>query len=624
VSVIIEQPAPFQIPEALAGLIDQIPPKDRDRIREAVRRLHEANGELWGAEDQVRGATDADAVVLKRTIDELNRERNGLIDRIDEAFAHLSTRHLVRPSTPIHTETLGSVIDRYSVVTLREQRARELAETVGHEVAADRLPHIRDQRAELARSIADLAADLNAGARRLPDGRKFKIYGNAVETAGQVTVSPNIDQVIALGGLSECGKSSSGDYLRYVDGTYRLKMGFLIDLAARRGNIADPYQLDPHAQACLLLDGLNAFADMHVEARRFTIESVHSDRLITALKQFLGERLVIVYLEAPAHIRAARSETTRAALRAKDTIKTSRGAHLVAAGADYVIDNSGPLLALHARLRTIARSCPAREITVEAAEASFLPPAVASVIDQFAATVAATPGVDLVALTGSSVDGEWLPGWSDIDLLICADRSAHAVVTHETRALQTELAGSFEVKGAATLVTSGEIAALMVQPRLVYSLSRLADGRSPALFASPAFRLPLITSAKIKYAAAQDLPLVIVTLRRLLSAATTDSFELRSTYKHIVLALRLLLLSSGVDVTGSDAIVDMGEEVLNRLGSLNLPPVATLAHARAQNTEPAQHVGAVFRVAYRLLDWYAQQLNPAADATEPETTGARK
>lgn len=624
-SVIIEQPAPFQIPEALDQLIDQIPPKDRDRIRQAVRRLHEANGELWVAEDQVRGAADAEAVALKRSIDQLNRERNGLIDRIDEAFTHLATRHLVRPSTPIHTETLGSVIDRYSVVTLRERRAEELTETAGHEVAADRLPQIRDQRAELARSIADLATDLNAGARRLPDGRKFKLYGNATETAGQVTISPNIDQVIALGGLSECGKSSSGDYLRYVEGTYRLKMGFLIDLAAQRSGVVDPYQLDPHTQACLLLEGLNVFADMHVEARRFTIESVHRDEMIFELKQMLGDRLIIAYLDASAHIRAARSGTSRSALRAKDDVKTSRGAHLVAAGADHVIDNSGPLLALHARLRAIANTTrPARKIPVEPASSSFLPAEVAGAVDQFAAVLAAMPAVELVALTGSSVDGEWLTGWSDIDLLISAERSAHSAVVRETNALLAELAGAFGIKGAVTLVTPGEVRALMVQPRLVYAFSRLADGRSPALLAAPALCLPLITSAKIRHAAIEDLSLVIVTLRRLLSSATTDSCEVRPLYKHIVLALRLLLRSAGLDATGSDAIVDMAEEMLNGLGSLDLPPISAFAQVRAQNIDADQRVGAVIRAAHRLLDWYAQQLNPRVDAAETETTGAGK
>ena len=623
-SVIIEQPAPFQIPEALDQLIDQIPSKDRDRIRQSVRRLHEVNGELWAAEDQVRGAADAEAVTLKRSIDQLNRERNGLIDRIDEAFTHLSTRHFVRPSTPIHTETLGSVIDRYSVVTLRERRAEELTETAGHEVAADRLPQIRDQRAELARSIADLATDLSAGARRLPDGRKFKLYGNAAEAAGQVTASPNIDQVIALGGLSECGKSSSGDYLRYVEGTYRLKMGFLIDLAARRSGVVDPYQLDPRTQACLLLEGLNVFADMHVEARRFTIESVHRDEMIFELKQMLGDRLIIAYLDASAHIRAARSGTSRSALRAKDDVKTSRGAHLVAAGADHVIDNSGPLLALHARLRAIANTDPVRKIPVEPARSSFLSAEVACAIDQFAAALAAIPAVELVALTGSSVDGEWLPGWSDIDLLVSAERSVHSAVARETNLLQAELAGAFGIKGAVTLVTPGEVRALMVQPRLVYALSRLADRRSPALLAAPTVRLPLITSAKIRHAATEDLPLVIVTLRRLLSSATTDSFEVRPLYKHVVLALRLLLRGGGLDATGSDAIVDMAEEMLDGLGSLNLPSISTLAQVRARNTDADQHVGAVFRAAHCFLDWYAQQLNPAAGAAQAKTVGGEE
>jgi uncharacterized protein DUF4254/nucleotidyltransferase-like protein len=429
----------FQIPEALDQLVDEVPAKDRERIREAIRRLHETNGSLWAAEDEIRAASGDDVVATKRAIDLLNRQRNDLIDRIDEGFTHLSTQHLVKPSTPIHTETLGSVIDRYSVVTLREWRADLLAADATNEGAVHRLRTVSAQRAELAKSMADLAADLVAGARRLPDGRKFKLYGTISESVGQVTVSPNIDQVIALGGLSECGKSSSGEYLRHQDGTYRLKMSFLIDIAAKRGRIEDPYLLDRPSQARLLLEGLNLFADMHVEARRFTIESIHSDELIFSLKQMLGERLEIVFLEAPAHVRAARSQTSRAALRAKDEIKTSRGADRVAAGADHVIDNSGPLVSLHARLRTIANPRSSRAVSVEPATASFLPHSLAIQVDGFAATLAAAPDVELIALTGSAVDGEWLEEWSDIDLLISADHAVHSAVEQEVNRLQAHL-----------------------------------------------------------------------------------------------------------------------------------------------------------------------------------------
>lgn len=622
-SVGTEQPVAFQIPDALNQLIDQIPSKDRERIREAIRRLHETNGSLWTAEDRVRAASGEDAVATKRAIDQLNRKRNDLVDRIDEGFTHLSTQHLVRPSTPIHTETIGSVVDRYSVVNLRERRAELLAQDATNEGAVDRLRAVSAQRAELAKSIADLAADLKAGARRLPDGRKFKLYGTISETVGQVTVSPNIDQVIALGGLSECGKSSSGEYLRHQDGTYRLKMSFLLDIAAKRSGIEDLYLLDRPSQARLLLEGLNLFADMHVEARRFTIESVHSDELIFTLKQMLGDRLEIVFLEAPAHLRAARSQTTRAALRAKDEIKTSRGADRVAAGADHVVDNGGAVVSLHARLRTIANPRSSSPVRVERAMASFLPEPIAAEVDAFVAAVAAGPGVDLVALTGSTVNGEWMSGWSDIDLLVSAEHSVHRVAAQEAGKLQVRLGGAEQVKCALTLVTPGEISALFVQPGVVYALFRLGDGRSTALFAAPGLRLPVITSDKFKHAATQTLPLVFVTLRRLVAASTSGSWELRPIYKHIVLALQLLLRANGVDATGANAIADMGEEVLAGLGSLDLPAAAAIAGSRARGSE-ADHADAVIRAAHRLLEWYAAQVNPDFSAVSTRTSGDSK
>lgn len=618
-SVKLEQPVPFQIPEALDGLIAQAPTKDRARIREAVRQLHEANGELWAAEDKVRTASDVDAVALKRSIDQLNRQRNELIERIDEGFTHLAAGQLTSPGTPVHTETLGSAIDRLSVVTLREQHADLLSATAGHEIAADRLPAIRAQRAELTRSIADLAAELHAGVRRLPDGRKFKLYGNVMDTAGCVTVSPNIEQVIALGGLSECGKSSSGEYLRYQEGTYRLKMSFLIDLAARRGGVADPYQLDRRAQARLLLEGLNVFADMHVDARRFTIESVHSDELILALKQMLDDRLQIVYLEAPAHVRAARSHTNPAALCTKDAVKVARGAHRVAAGADHRIDNGRAVIALHARLRAIANKPSATALRVEPASSSFLPGAVAELVDEFAGRVSAVSGVDLLALTGSAVDGEWFEGWSDVDLLISAKNSARSTVVQAGTVLQGRLQDDFGIKCAISVVTPGEVDALLVQPRVIYALSRLAAGRSPALYAVPDLHLPRISDAKLRHAATADLPLVIVTLRRLLAQSGTDDFDIRAVFKHVVLALRLLLRCGGVDVTGADAIVDAAEDGLPELGSLNLPMVAALATACAQN-RAAEHVAAVVHAAEKLLAWYARQTDVAINELNPEMT----
>lgn len=495
--------------------------------------------------------------------------------------------------------------------------------TTAHEVAAARLPAIQAQRVELTASISALAADLESGARRLPDGRKFKLYGTTSETVATITASPNIDHVIALGGLSECGKSSSGQYLRYQDGTYRLKMSFLLDIAAKRSGIGDPYVLDRAAQAGLLLEGLNLFADMHVEARRFTIESVHSDELITALKQMLGDRLAIVYLDAPAHVRAARSGTTRNALRAKDAVKISRGAERVAAGSDHFIDNSGAVISLHAQLRTIANPRRTGVVRVEAASSSFLPAVIGEAVDRFAQSLAAIEGVELIALTGSSVDGAWWEGWSDLDLLVSARHAAHSISAQEAAGLRAHLLDVSNVtKSAVTLVTPGEVASLLVQPRVVYSLARLGDGRSPALYAAPGLRLPAIADDKILHST-QDLPLVIVTLRRLTACAGTPAFDLRQVYKHIVLALRLMLRSTGIDATGADAITDRAEEILIGLGSLSLPSLGALAQAVASG-DGSDYVESVLNAAEILLTWYVDQVDTAADVMSNQVSGGHE
>jgi hypothetical protein len=60
---------------------------------------------------------------------------------------------------------------------------------------------------------------------------------------------------------------------------------------------------------------------------------------------------------------------------------------------------------------------------------------------------------------------------------------------------------------------------------------------------------------------------------------------------------------------------------LTGLGSLNLPPVAVLAQAYARD-DASEHAEAVSQAAYRLLGWYAQQVNPENGTAETATMGA--
>src|SRR5437773_1590929 len=91
------------------------------------------NFRLWHEEDKARSpsASDAEIAQVKRAIDKLNQQRNDWIEKLDDWITEeLSRRNVVAPaSAPHNTETLGSTIDRLSILALRiyhlaEQRDR--------------------------------------------------------------------------------------------------------------------------------------------------------------------------------------------------------------------------------------------------------------------------------------------------------------------------------------------------------------------------------------------------------------------------------------------------------------------------------------------------------------------
>ncbi len=231
-----------------------------------------------------------------------------------------------------------------------------------------------------------------------------------------------------------------------------------------------------------MLGELNRFADAHVDTGLFTIESVHDDASITELKQLMGDTLQIVYLDASFAVRVERSGMPAQAVAAKDEIKMSRGAHQVAALADHVIDNSGSIAALRARLRRIAAPPAPARLRVTTPYGLGLPAEVASATAHFTDAVRAYgPGVRLAALTGSPGEGTWIPGWSDLDLLVIAEHEAHGRLHEALERYRTALGGAASL--GPTLVTPGE-----VYCRAPHSASRLRPAPAPAGPARPVRR----------------------------------------------------------------------------------------------------------------------------------------
>lgn len=593
-------PPPLILPPGFSRAAVSLPEKDLHRLDAAITRLHSVNAHLWNTEDRVRATSlPADRVAdFKREIDQLNAERNALAERADEVLGPLAGA--ARADAPLHTETLASVLDRLSVLTLRIWHSERASDR--DDLAKRRVPALHRQRDELFTALDSLTADVLAGTRRLPLPARYKLYGVDETAAAEITPSPRLIRVLAFGGLSECGKSTSAEFVRRTCGAQRFKIGYLLRQAAARNGLADPYALSARRQAELLLDELNRFADSHVETRLISVESVHDGASIAELKHFMGDRLQIVYLDAPFAVRAKRSGMAAHAVAAKDEIKMSRGAHQVAALADHLIDNSGSIIELRAHLRRLAvPPVPVRPRTATPYGLG-LPGPVAAATSDFADRLRPyTPAVRLIALTGSPGEGNWMPGWSDLDLLVVADHSVAEHVAGSLRQYQQTLGDAATV--GLTLATPDELLARRLTPRVAFALHQLQAHRT-VLYAHPLLELPCITSEDLDAAAVRELPQVILTMRRL--RAEAGPHLLRQLYKHLVLAVRLLLREHGIWETGPDRILTAASQ-LPGLTALRLPTLAETAAAWSEGSRE-QALTSVLPAVDALLTWYAEQV----------------
>ncbi|MFI1097336.1 DUF4254 domain-containing protein [Streptomyces sp. NPDC020917] len=120
-TTIAPSPPPLLLPPGFSRAAATLTEKDLRRLDDAITRLHTVNARLWRTEDQVRATNlPAERVAdFKREIDQLNAERNALAERADEVLGPLAGN--AHADAPLHTETLASVLDRLSVLTLRIQ-----------------------------------------------------------------------------------------------------------------------------------------------------------------------------------------------------------------------------------------------------------------------------------------------------------------------------------------------------------------------------------------------------------------------------------------------------------------------------------------------------------------------
>lgn len=129
-------------------------------------RLAEQHRRQWAAEDLSRspGASDAAVAGTKRRIDQLNLLRAHCVDEIDAwCDTHLPESTV---DAPLHTETVGSVVDRLAIAAVRASQLRTARAGA--------------QLEELAHAYSTLISDITAGRRRVPSWRTLKAYGTGL------------------------------------------------------------------------------------------------------------------------------------------------------------------------------------------------------------------------------------------------------------------------------------------------------------------------------------------------------------------------------------------------------------------------------------------------------------
>ncbi len=186
---VAEPPAHEPAPETPESMDAGGTAADAALLHRLVLAQHLMNFRLWHVEDTARRIDVGPDVIArcKRTIDGLNQRRNDYMEKVDACVVALLRPLLPAPAPgqrPRHnTESLGMAVDRLSILSLKvfhmeEQAERTDAAPEHRQRCADKLAVLREQRADLAQAVLDLAGEFLEGRKQPKAYYQFKMYND--------------------------------------------------------------------------------------------------------------------------------------------------------------------------------------------------------------------------------------------------------------------------------------------------------------------------------------------------------------------------------------------------------------------------------------------------------------
>jgi len=357
----------------------------------------------------------------------------------------------------------------------------------------------------------------------------------------------NINSIWGLAGLSESGKSFSGEYLRLNHGFDRKKISYFMFNAQNKLNIDDIYSVKEESLSLILIKEMDSYCKFHHYIYYLCIESLHGYILTKKLKDFLGNKFKIIYFSTPLELRALRNSSSILEVQQKDLIKKNRGAHKIEQISDIVYDNSKSKFTLISFIEKHSQN-------------NFYPPKACNVLNlKFGNNSLREKIRDfldnsnkdeiyLVCITGSGYTQFWKEGWSDIDVLI---------VISGTKALSWcksfyEIFECTTYKAGFTIYTKEEFLSIHTKNSVKHFKHMLESGDLQPIFISKKFTTTRVIKDLHINDILQDIITVLSTLRRLL---ISEPNNIRQIYKHIILLLKLHLKLEDVHIEGDNEII---------------------------------------------------------------------